>query len=324
MHRRGWRWGRRSRAAPRRRSRRERRRTCRLRRSPLPLLKCRSRKLIPSLPLMTTNSNNKNQSKRNHLSRNLRFHRLPKKLSARSRRQRPKQLLTPSQQRKLLRRQRPRNLRSFGRRSGKILVTSQDGLICCSMWTARTTWRLEGRPSLSSFSAIPTATDTGRSSATSRRETGTQREPWRCSSRASRRSPSPPTSGSTSSTTSAPSARTMEVFEQGLKAIPLSADLWIHFLNHQRAIAAADEMESGGSGNLHVVRQSYERAVADCGREWRSDKLWDHYVKWETEAGEMARVYQLYQRILKVPTQGAAHNLELVEALVKANTPKDL
>merc|ERR1719422_1798723 len=68
-------------------------------------------------------------------------------------------------------------------------------------------------------------------------------------------------------------ARTMEVFEQGLKAIPLSADLWIHFLNHQRAIAAADEMESGGSGNLHVVRQSYERAVAECGREWRSDKL---------------------------------------------------
>ena len=118
--------------------------------------------------------------------------------------------------------------------------------------------------------------------------------------------------------------RTMEVFEQGLKAIPLSADLWIHFLNHQRAIAAADEMESGGSGNLHVVRQSYERAVAECGREWRSDKLWDHYVKWETEAGEMARVYQLYQRMLKVPTQGAAHNLEQVEALVKANTPNDL
>ena len=118
--------------------------------------------------------------------------------------------------------------------------------------------------------------------------------------------------------------RTMDVFEQGLKAIPLSVDLWIHFLNHQRAIAAAEELETGGSGNLHVGRQSYERAVTDCGREWRSDKLWDHYVKWETEAGEVAKVYQLYQRILKVPTQGAAHNLELAEALVKANSPKDL
>ena len=60
----------------------------------------------------------------------------------------------------------------------------------------------------------------------------------------------------------------------------------IHFLNHQRAITAAEEMEFGGSGNFHVVRQSYERAVTDCGREWRSDKLWDHYVKWETENGE--------------------------------------
>ena len=113
------------------------------------------------------------------------------------------------------------------------------------------------------------------------------------------------------------------MFEQGLKANPLSVDLWIHFLNHQRAIAAAEEMESGGSGNLHVVRQSYECAVTECGREWHSDKLWDHYVKWETEAGEVARVYQLYKRILKVPTQGAAHNLELAEALVKANSPKD-
>ena len=118
--------------------------------------------------------------------------------------------------------------------------------------------------------------------------------------------------------------RTMNVFEQCLKAIPISVDLWIHFLNHQRAIAAAEEMESGGSGNLHVVRHSYERAVTECGREWRSDKLWDHYVKWETEAGEVARVYQLYKRILKVPTQGAAHNLKLAEVLVKANSPKDL
>merc|ERR1712088_689829 len=66
----------------------------------------------------------------------------------------------------------------------------------------------------------------------------------------------------------------MMVFERGLKAISLSADLWIHFLNHVR-----EEYED----QPEFIRAQYERSVEACGREWRSDKLWDHYIKWETK-----------------------------------------
>lgn len=111
--------------------------------------------------------------------------------------------------------------------------------------------------------------------------------------------------------------RTMAVFDQGLAAIPLSADLWIHFLNHQKFLAAE-------SGDKEMVRSSYERAVAECGREWRSDKLWDHYVNWETEGADLPRVFSLYQRLLKFPTQGVSHQLEKCKDFIKKHNPKDL
>ena len=62
--------------------------------------------------------------------------------------------------------------------------------------------------------------------------------------------------------------------------------------------------------DLAFIRSQYERAVAACGREWRSDKLWDHYIKWEMEAKNYTEVFQLYERILRIPTHGLAKNLE--------------
>ena len=66
----------------------------------------------------------------------------------------------------------------------------------------------------------------------------------------------------------------MDVFERGIKAIALSADLWIHYLNHVKT-------EFGSKPEF--IRVQYERAIEACGKEWRSDKLWDHFVKWEVQ-----------------------------------------
>ena len=46
----------------------------------------------------------------------------------------------------------------------------------------------------------------------------------------------------------------MVVFERGIKAIPLSADLWIHYLNHVKAAAEYKD-------NKEFIRTQYERAV---------------------------------------------------------------
>ena len=111
------------------------------------------------------------------------------------------------------------------------------------------------------------------------------------------------------------------VFERGVKAIPLSADLWIHFMNYLRAEFSADE---------ELIRKTYERAVKACGREWRSDKLWDHFVKWESSLQEAAetkdfrRVLKLYDQILANPTQGLASQFDMFREFVKDHNPKDM
>ncbi|KAF5298736.1 hypothetical protein FQR65_LT09605 [Abscondita terminalis] len=86
-----------------------------------------------------------------------------------------------------------------------------------------------------------------------------------------------------------------EVFERGLKAIPLSVDLWIHYLTYVRTTRADDE---------EFIRSQFERALTACGLEFRSDRLWDTYIKWETEAKRLQQVTAIYDRLLATPTQG--------------------
>jgi len=107
----------------------------------------------------------------------------------------------------------------------------------------------------------------------------------------------------------------MSVFDQGFAAIPLSTDLWIHYMNYCKTVHKED---------VEFIRSQYERAMAACGREWRSDKLWDHYIKWEMEAKNYTEVFQLYERILRIPTHGLAKNLEAFLAFLKDQNPKDL
>ncbi|CAB4056541.1 PRPF39 [Lepeophtheirus salmonis] len=107
--------------------------------------------------------------------------------------------------------------------------------------------------------------------------------------------------------------RTMMVFERGIASISLSADLWIHYLNHVRTVYDED-----------FIRTQYERAVGACGLEWRSDKLWDHYVKWEISIKCFEKVLCLYDRILKNPTQGLTHQFEMFRDFVKEHKPKEI
>ena len=105
----------------------------------------------------------------------------------------------------------------------------------------------------------------------------------------------------------------IEVFEQGVKGIPLSVDLWIHYLNHVKTVQDTDG-----------VRGVYERAMDQCGREWKSDKIWDNYVKWEQEKGSDVTVFKLYHRILATPTHGINKNFESFKTWLNDKNPKDL
>ncbi|KAJ1528804.1 hypothetical protein ONE63_007183 [Megalurothrips usitatus] len=106
-----------------------------------------------------------------------------------------------------------------------------------------------------------------------------------------------------------------EVFARGLKAIPLSVDLWIHYLNYCRA-AHADEED--------FLRGEYEKALDACGMEFRSDRLWESYLKWEVEAGRLLNVTALYDRLLATPTQAYNTHFESFQAHVNENPPNKI
>lgn len=106
-----------------------------------------------------------------------------------------------------------------------------------------------------------------------------------------------------------------EVFERGLKAIPLSVDLWLHYLNFCKVNLKDDEDQ---------LRNQFKRAIEQCGLEFRSDRLWDSYIKWEAEGKHLQNVCQIYDELLRVPTQGYKTHFENFEEFVRNNPPNKI
>ncbi|KAJ6637117.1 Pre-mRNA-processing factor 39 [Pseudolycoriella hygida] len=102
----------------------------------------------------------------------------------------------------------------------------------------------------------------------------------------------------------------MEVFERGLKSIPLSVDLWIHYLTHVKQKNPDDE---------EYIRVQFDRALVSCGLEFRSDKLWEAYIKWETDGKRFTNVINIYDRLLATPTQGYNGHFDSFQEVVNNN-----
>ncbi|XP_066601471.1 pre-mRNA-processing factor 39 isoform X2 [Prorops nasuta] len=103
-----------------------------------------------------------------------------------------------------------------------------------------------------------------------------------------------------------------KVFDQGLKAISLSVDLWLHYINHCKGVYEKDEEK---------LREQYERAIAACGLEFRSDRLWESYIVWEMDGARFNRVVALYDRLLCTPTLGYLTHFESFQSFVQENLP---
>ncbi|XP_008325063.1 pre-mRNA-processing factor 39 isoform X2 [Cynoglossus semilaevis] len=93
-------------------------------------------------------------------------------------------------------------------------------------------------------------------------------------------------------------SRAEEVCVQGLRAIPLSVDLWIHYINLLLGTLDMNLPESA-----HRIRSVFEDALAGAGLDFHSDRLWDLYVEWEKEHGNMRKAAAILDRVLRVPTQ---------------------
>lgn len=88
-----------------------------------------------------------------------------------------------------------------------------------------------------------------------------------------------------------------------MEAIPLSVDLWLQYISFMKQRAK----ERGPEGDAEL-RTLYERAVDTCGLEFRSDRLWDSWIAWETEQKQLVNVTAIYDRLIRTPTQLYQHH----------------
>ncbi|KAJ8290503.1 hypothetical protein GJAV_G00013720 [Gymnothorax javanicus] len=108
-----------------------------------------------------------------------------------------------------------------------------------------------------------------------------------------------------------------EVFRRGLQAIPLSVDLWLHYIAFLK-----ETVDSSNTDAETTLRNTYESAVLAAGTDFRSDRLWEAYINWETELGNLANVTAVYDRVFNIPTQLYSHHFQRFREHVQNNLPK--
>ncbi|KAM4732275.1 pre-mRNA-processing factor 39 isoform 2-T2 [Anableps anableps] len=110
-----------------------------------------------------------------------------------------------------------------------------------------------------------------------------------------------------------------EVCIRGLQAIPLSVDLWIHYIN-----LLLGTLDMNLPDSAVRIRSVFENAVASCGLDFHSDRLWDLYIEWEKEHGNMKNAAAVLDRVLRVPTQLYSTHYDKFKEHLNNNPPKDV
>uniref|UniRef100_A0A3B5KW22 Si:ch211-114c17.1 n=1 Tax=Xiphophorus couchianus TaxID=32473 RepID=A0A3B5KW22_9TELE len=110
-----------------------------------------------------------------------------------------------------------------------------------------------------------------------------------------------------------------EVCIRGLQAIPLSVDLWIHYIN-----LLLGTLDMNLPDSAVRIRSVFENGVASCGLDFHSDRLWDLYVEWEKEHGNVKNAAAVLDRALRVPTQLYSTHYDKFKAHLNNNPPKDV
>ncbi|XP_071038193.1 pre-mRNA-processing factor 39 isoform X2 [Parasteatoda tepidariorum] len=109
-----------------------------------------------------------------------------------------------------------------------------------------------------------------------------------------------------------------KIFEEGTSAIPLSVDLWIHYINFYKT------QQNGKDDSEENIKMLFKRALSAAGREFRSDRLWDLYVGWLEENKNLKEVTSAYDELLTIPTQLYCHHFEKFGKHVKKNIPREI
>ncbi|WVZ55947.1 hypothetical protein U9M48_006544 [Paspalum notatum var. saurae] len=87
--------------------------------------------------------------------------------------------------------------------------------------------------------------------------------------------------------------KVIEVYERAVLAVTYSVDIWYNYC--QFAISTYDDPD--------IIRRLFERGLAYVGTDYRSNILWDEYIKYEESQQAWSHLAVIYTRILEHPIQ---------------------
>ncbi|AQL08879.1 Tetratricopeptide repeat (TPR)-like superfamily protein [Zea mays] len=87
--------------------------------------------------------------------------------------------------------------------------------------------------------------------------------------------------------------KVIEVYERAVLAVTYSVDIWYNYC--QFAISTYDDPD--------IVRRLFERGLAYVGTDYRSNILWDEYIKYEESLEAWSHLAVIYTRVLEHPIQ---------------------
>ncbi|KAL6648586.1 hypothetical protein ACP70R_012810 [Stipagrostis hirtigluma subsp. patula] len=85
--------------------------------------------------------------------------------------------------------------------------------------------------------------------------------------------------------------KVIEVYERAVLAVTYSVDIWYNYC--QFAISTYDDPD--------IIRRLFERGLAYVGTDYRSNSLWDEYIKYEESLQAWSHLAVIYTRILEHP-----------------------
>ena len=112
--------------------------------------------------------------------------------------------------------------------------------------------------------------------------------------------------------------RALAILHRGLEAIPLSVDLWVSYLELYK------KMYVDNADFADLFRQQCERAVQTVGLEYRSDVLWEQYVEWEVERGDLKWITGILKRVVGIPTKMYNKHWDNFIAHIRDHHPRDI
>nr|XP_051230001.1 pre-mRNA-processing factor 39-1-like [Lolium perenne] len=88
-------------------------------------------------------------------------------------------------------------------------------------------------------------------------------------------------------------SKVIEVYERAVLAVTYSVDIWVNYCLF--AISTHDDPD--------IIRRLFERGLAYVGSDFRSNTLWDEYIKYEESLQAWSHLAVIYTRILEHPVQ---------------------